>query len=140
MGGAMAPAAADTILRYFKESGKSPNEFDIIATGDLGKEGFTLADELLRQNGLDMCGKFKDCGTLIYDLENQDVKSGGSGCGCSATVTASYFIDMLKHGWNDILIIGTGALLSPVSVFQKQNIPSVAHLVHISNKNPKAGR
>lgn len=139
MGAAMAPAAADTILRYFNSSGRSPSEFDIIVTGDLGQEGHELADEIIKNNGLDLGDKFKDCGFLIYDLANQDVKSGGSGCGCSATVTASYFMDMLKNGWNDILVIGTGALLSPVSVFQKQNIPSVAHLVHISNKNPKVG-
>ena len=135
MGAAMAPAAADTILRYFQESGKSPRDFNLIATGDLGLEGYELTSELLAKNGLDMAGKFQDCGVMMYDLNNQEVKSGGSGCGCSATIAASYFMHMMKNGWHDILLIGTGALLSPLSVFQKQSIPSVAHLVHISNKN-----
>ena len=31
----------------------------------------------------------------------------------------------------DILFIGTGALLSPMAVMQGQNIPGIAHLVHL---------
>jgi len=133
MGAAMAPATVDTLMRYFNDSGKSANDFDIISTGDLGKEGYEIACELLYKNRLDMWGKYTDCGMLMYDYKKQDVNSGASGCGCSAAIAASYFIDKLKNGCKDILLIGTGALLSPVSVLQKQNIPAVAHLIHISN-------
>lgn len=132
MGAAMANAATDTILRYFDESKESPGDYDIIATGDLGREGYELTTELLSKCGLDLCGKFTDCGMLIYDYNTQDVNSGGSGCGCSACVTATLFFDKLKkREAKKIIVIGTGALLSPKTVLQKQPIPAVAHLVVI---------
>ena len=37
MGAAMAPAAASTLLHYFKDTGTEPQEFDCIYTGDLGR-------------------------------------------------------------------------------------------------------
>ncbi|NLN54734.1 MAG: stage V sporulation protein AD [Clostridiales bacterium] len=132
MGAAMANAAVDTILRFFNESGESPSDYDIISTGDLGREGFELANELLSKCGLDLCGKFTDCGMLIYDYNTQDVNSGGSGCGCSACVLATLFWNkLIKREVKKILLIGTGALLSPKTVLQKQPIPSIAHLVAI---------
>ena len=131
MGAAMATAAVDTILRYFDESGKSAQDFDYIVTGDLGSEGFALAEELLGRCGFDHCGRLVDCGMLIYDRKEQDVNAGGSGCGCSASVTAAYFFNKLrKKEINSFLLIGTGALLSPKTVLQKNSIPSIAHLVH----------
>ncbi len=131
MGAAMATAAVDTILRYFDESGKSAQDFDYIVTGDLGSEGFALAEELLCRCGFDHCGRLVDCGMLIYDRKEQDVNAGGSGCGCSASVTAAYFFNKLrKKEINSFLLIGTGALLSPKTVLQKNSIPSIAHLVH----------
>lgn len=133
MGAAMAEAAVDTIKRYFNASELTPSDFDIIATGDLGREGYELACELFKSESIDLCGKYTDCGILIYDLEKQDVHSGGSGCGCSAVVTASYFYDkLLKGEAKEVLLIGTGALLNPNTVFQKQSIPAVAHLVRLS--------
>ena len=84
MGAAMAPAAADTILRYFSSSGYSPSDFDMIVTGDLGKEGGEILCELLNTEGLDIKDRYADCGTLIYDIKAQDKHAGGSGCGCSA--------------------------------------------------------
>lgn len=130
MGAAMATAAVDTILRYFNSSGRSPAEFDIIATGDLGREGYEIACELLTRCGLDLCGRFTDCGMLIYDIDRQDVHAGGSGCGCSAAVFASYVCPRLISGEiSKAVLIGTGALLSPISVIQNKIIPSVAHLV-----------
>ncbi|NCA68284.1 MAG: stage V sporulation protein AD, partial [Clostridia bacterium] len=118
------------ILRYFNESNENPGDYDIIATGDLGREGYELACELFVKCGLDLCGKFTDCGMLIYDYNNQDVNSGGSGCGCSACVLATLFMDkLMKKEAKKMLLIGTGALLSPKTVLQKQPIPSVAHLI-----------
>ena len=130
MGAAMAPAAADTIIRYFSSSGYSPSDFDMIVTGDLGAEGGSILCELLLTEGLDIRKKYADCGTLIYDLKKQDKHSGGSGCGCSAVVLASYLIPMLEKGdLTDILLIGTGAMMSPSSIQQGYSIPAVAHLL-----------
>lgn len=130
MGAAMAPAAVDTIIRFFNDTNDNPKDYDIIATGDLGREGFALANELFLRCNIDLCGKYTDCGMLIYDAEKQDVKAGGSGCGCSACVTGSLFWNKLMNGEaRRILLIGTGALLSPKTVLQKQPIPCVAHLI-----------
>ena len=132
MGAAMATAAVDTILRYFDESGRDAEDFDCIVTGDLGAEGKEIAEVLLKKCGFDPKGRLTDCGMLIFDREKQDVNAGGSGCGCSATVTASHFYPRLRSGeLHDMLLIGTGALLSPKTVLQKESIPSVAHLVHL---------
>ena len=133
MGAAMAPAAADTILRYFRESGASPEDFDAIVTGDLGKEGASILCELLLSEGLDIREQHKDCGVLIYDIERQDKHAGGSGCGCSAALLASFFVPQLERGEiRDILAIGTGAMMSPASIQQGQSIPAIAHLVRLS--------
>lgn len=132
MGAAMAPAAADTLMRYFNESGTSPCDYDVIATGDLGMEGFELAKQLMMTSGVVMGDGFTDCGLMIYDIKNQDMHSGGSGCGCSASVTAGHFCRLLENGdINKMLLVGTGALLSKVSAFQGKTIPAVAHLVRL---------
>lgn len=130
MGAAMATAAIDTILRYFSDSGKTEKDFDIIATGDLGHEGFELAKEYAKSKGLILGDNYTDCGVMIYDLEKQDVCAGGSGCGCSASVFAAYVCPKLMAGeFENALLVGTGALLSPKSIIQNKIIPSVAHLV-----------
>ncbi len=132
MGAAMAPAAADTILRYFDHSGRSLSDFDAIITGDLGREGLELTDELLQKCGLDIAPKHFDCGVLIYDAQKQDMHAGGSGCGCLATVLGGYFFKRMRQGeLKRVLAIGTGALLSANSALQKLSIPSVAHAVCI---------
>ena len=134
MGAAMAPAAADTILRYFTGSGYTPKDFDMIVTGDLGEEGGSILCELLHSEGLDIKDVYSDCGTLIYDLKSQDKHAGGSGCGCSAVVLASYLIPMLESGdISNILLIGTGAMMSPSSIQQGLPIPAVAHLLRFSS-------
>lgn len=130
MGAAMATAAVDTVLRYFDETGESASEYDIISTGDLGMEGYEIACELFSRCGFDPCGRLTDCGMLMYDYEKQDVNSGASGCGCAACVCGSLYLNKLKSGEaKRILLIGTGALLSPKTVLQKMPIPAVAHLV-----------
>lgn len=135
MGAAMAPAAADTLLRYFKESGLSPSAFDLIVTGDLGAEGGSILCELLLASGLDIRSRYNDCGIMIYDRERQDKHAGGSGCGCSAVVFASYLYPKLESGEiKNILLIGTGAMMSPASIQQGQAIPAVAHLIRITSK------
>ena len=131
MGAAMAPAAADTIESYFKKSGRDPREFDFIITGDLGKEGSEILRELLFSIGIDIKKNHSDCGVMMYDFKRQDVHSGGSGCGCSASVLASYFIPRLKKGEiKNILFMATGALMSPSSIQQGGSIAGIAPLVH----------
>lgn len=135
MGAAMAPAAADTLMRYFGESGLSPSDFDMIATGDLGHEGGQILCELLLSQGLDIREQYRDCGVMIYDRERQDKHAGGSGCGCSAVVLASYLCPMLESGkLKNILVMGTGAMMSPSSIQQGQAIPAIAHLVRLCSE------
>ena len=133
MGAAMANAALDTLQRYFIQSNKNEESFDLILTGDLGIEGSNIVRENAHLFSLALGENYKDCGELIYDPKKQSVVSGGSGCGCSAVVLASYIMHLFENKKIDnILFVGTGALLSSGSVLQKLSIPGIAHLVHIS--------
>lgn len=129
MGAAMAPAAADTIAAHFKDTGRQPEAYDLVATGDLAAIGHPLAAELLEERGWDLDGRFIDCGQMIYD-ETQDAHAGGSGCGCSASVFAGYLARNLAEGkFKRILFVATGALHSPTTCQQGETIPCVAHAV-----------
>lgn len=139
MGAAMAKAAADSLTEYFALSDKKASDFDIIATGDLGREGFEICCELLGDSIVGLKDKFTDCGMLIFDLEGQDVHAGGSGCGCSAVVTAGYFLNKLYMGEiNNLLLLSTGALMNPTTVFQGQSISGIAHAVHFERNSAYA--
>lgn len=130
MGAAMAPAAADTIMTHFKDTNFSPERYDLIITGDLGKIGSDILSELLKQEGFDISKIYNDCGKMIFDPLNQDVHSGGSGCGCSASVICSYILKRMNEGkLKRVLFAGTGALMSPLSVLQKESIPGICHAV-----------
>lgn len=134
MGAAMAPAAADTLKRFFTDTGHSPADFDLIATGDLGKVGSRLLLELMEQEGLPLEGRHNDCGLMIYDLEKQQVEAGGSGCGCSATVLCGYLLPAIQRGeLKNLLFLATGALMSTTAVQQGESIPGIAHLVWLSS-------
>jgi len=132
MGAAMAPAAVDTIEAHFRDLNIDASYYDLIATGDLGKLGHELANTLLEKHGIKMPRDiFTDCGLLIYKKE-QPVFCGGSGCGCSATVTYGHFLNRMRKGeLKKILIVATGALMSPISYQQKESIPCIAHAVSI---------
>ncbi len=133
MGAAMACAAVDTIKRFFNDNNCSPADFDYIITGDLGIEGHSIAYEMLNLDKIELIGNFTDCGMLIYDPKKQDTHSGGSGCGCVASVLGGHFMRLFYEGKiKNILVIGTGALLNPDSVFQKKSIPSIAHAIHLT--------
>ncbi len=132
MGAAMAPAAADTLLRFFSATQTLPQDYDLIVTGDLGFEGGSILEELMRIEAHPMEKRYTDCGQLIYDRERQDVHGGGSGCGCSATVLASHLLPRLcERDLHRILFLATGAMMSPDSIKQGQNIPAVAHLLEL---------
>ncbi len=132
MGAAMAPAAADTILTHFADTGLTPDYYDLIVTGDLGKVGKKICLDLLNMNGIDLENRFNDCGVMIFNTKAQDTHAGGSGCGCSATVFAGHiYKEMMKGNLKRVLFIATGALMSPVSTQQKESIPGIAHAVSI---------
>ena len=132
MGAAMTPAAVETLAAHFRDTGRSPSFYDLIVTGDLGKLGSELLVELLKQEGLTLSNHL-DCGTLIFDLQKQDVHCGGSGCGCSASVLTGYLLREMTQGkWNNILFCPTGALHSPTASFQGESIPGICHAIAIS--------
>ena len=133
MGAAMAPAAADTILRFLADTGASPKEFDAIVTGDLGLIGSKLLCEILQKEGVDIRKQHRDCGAMMFDPEQQDTHAGGSGCGCSASVLCGYFLPRIRTGeLKNILFAATGALMSPTASQQGESIPGISHLIHIS--------
>lgn len=136
MGAAMAPAALSTIEAHFNDLNRSANDYDLIVTGDLGQVGSECLLALARAKGLQLGGKLCDCGNLIFNLQKQDVHSGGSGCGCSAVTLCGYLFSKLSEGkWKQILFCGTGALLSPTSTQQGSSIPGICHAVAISGGN-----
>ncbi len=133
MGAAMAPAAADTIGAFFRDTGCSPMSFDLILTGDLGYVGSDLLKELLIRDGFDISAVHEDCGKLIFDRKKQDVHSGGSGCGCCASVFCSHIVNRIKRReLKNILFAATGAMMSPTMIQQGESIPGICHLVHIT--------
>jgi stage V sporulation protein AD len=133
MGAAMAPAAFATIRAHFEDLHTSPEDFDLIVTGDLGRLGSDLLLQLARDEGIDLSNKLVDCGTMVFDLSAQDVHCGGSGCGCSAIVLCGELLNKLNSGkLKKILFCGTGALLSPTSTQQGLSIPGVSHGVCIT--------
>ncbi len=139
MGAAMAPAAADTIKAHFTDTGRMPSDYDLIVTGDLASVGLPIAKDLLLQSNVPMNDTlFDDCGLMIYDRSKQLVQAGGSGCACSAVVTYSHLLKKLESGeYKRVLVVATGALLSPVSFQQGESIPGIAHAVAIAGKGAK---
>jgi len=134
MGAAMAPAAVDTIIRHLSDTGRNPDFYDMIITGDLGFVGKEIALDLLSGAGVEIGGIFKDSGTMMYD-KKQDTHSGGSGCGCSASVFCGYIYHEMKLGKiRNALLISTGALLSTISSQQGESVPGIAHAVAVTSE------
>lgn len=132
MGSAMAPAAYDTLTAHFEDTGRSPDYYDAIFTGDLGAQGHDILQALFHDDGIDLGIRYMDCGVLLFDLKTQGVNSGGSGCGCSASVLCGHIIPAMQRGvWNKVLFAATGALMSPLTSQQGDTIPGIAHAVSI---------
>ena len=132
MGAAMAPAAVDTLLSHFKDTGFTPDYYDLIITGDLGMVGKSICEDLLKREGYFISDRYNDCGLMIYNREKQDAHAGGSGCGCSAAVFAGFiYREIVKRNLNNVLFVPTGALLSSVSSQQGESIPCIAHAVSL---------
>ena len=127
------PEAADTIIRHLKDLNRTPKDYDLIVTGDLGALGSRILKRLTEKEGIDIQANHVDCGELVYNVI-EDEFQGGSGAGCSAVVFGSYIFDKLKkRELNRVLLCATGALLSTVSSGQGESIPCICHAVAIEN-------
>lgn len=132
MGAAMAPAFVSTVLAHFADTGRTPNDYDLIVSGDLGAVGREIAAELLDKEGFAFGENYKDCGMMIFDSTKQDTHAGGSGCGCSASVLCGHLIPRMEQKKiNRLLFVATGALLSPTTTLQGETIPAIAHAVSL---------
>lgn len=132
MGAAMAGAAHDTLIKHFKDTSRNPSYYDAIFTGDLGYIGKEILIDLVGQSGYNIKSNYNDCGVLIFDKDKQDTHSGGSGCGCIATVFSSYIYEQLKNKkYKKILLIATGALMNSTTSQQGESIPGIAHAISI---------
>lgn len=131
MGAAMAPAAMSTMLAHFRDTKTTPDDYDLIVTGDLGKLGSEILIDLMEEEGIKLGINYCDCGQMMFK-HDQNVFMGGSGCGCSASVLNSFILRKIREGvYKKVLFMATGALLSPTSCQQGESIPGVAHAVVI---------
>jgi len=132
MGAAMAPAALATLVTHLRDTGRMPNYYDAIITGDLGHIGKDILIELAETKGYNIKPNYNDCGVLMFDKETQDTHSGGSGCACLGTVFSGYFFKQLQDKKiKKILVIATGALMNSTSTQQGESIPGIAHAISI---------
>jgi len=131
MGSAMAPAAAETMFQFFSDTNTRPEDYDLILTGDLARVGKVMVQEVLKEKGIALGDNYDDCGVIIYG-NNPKVGAGGSGCACSAVVTFGRILREMKNGiYAKVLLVATGALMSPLSYQQGESIPGIAHAVLI---------
>jgi stage V sporulation protein AD len=136
MGAAMAPAAYSTITAHLQDTGRTVEDFDCIATGDLGQVGHDILRDLFARDGVDLGDRLTDCGLLIYHKDQHEVLSGGSGGACCTLVTFAHLLRQLEAGlWRRILVSATGALLSLVTAQQGESIPSISHAIVFERKD-----
>ena len=129
------PAALDTLITHFRDTGRKPSYYDLIITGDLGYIGKEILAELAETEGYNINANYNDCGVLIFDKESQDTHSGGSGCACCATIFSGYLFNKLKQkDLKKILLIATGALTNSTSNQQGESIPGIAHAIAIESE------
>ena len=133
MGRVMAPSAIDTLLRHLKDTGRDVSYYDLILTGDLGKYGMEIFKDYLDKEHDITLSNYNDCGVMLYDLEKQrDIHAGGSGPVCSALVVYSYIYKLMKKKkLKRVLFLATGALFSPLLLYQKENINSICHAISL---------
>ncbi len=125
-----SPAAADTITAFFDETKTQPEDYDLVLTGDLGLLGKEIMIDLMKRNGYDISPIYNDCGCMIF-YPGQTAPMGASGCGCAATVFNGAVLNDLKEGkLKNVVLAATGAMLSPVSSFQGESIPSISYAVN----------
>lgn len=132
MGAAMAPAALDTLVTHFQDTGRKPTYYDAIISGDLGHVGKEIVSEMIQTKGYNINSIYDDCGVLMFDKNKQDTHSGGSGCACIGTIFSGYFFKQLKEQKiRRLLLVATGALMNATSSQQGETIPGIAHAISI---------
>lgn len=132
MGSVMAPSAAKTIYEHLIDTNTKVDDYDLILTGDLGVYGKEILNVYINEvYDIDLKNKHEDSACIIYDRKKQShVKAGGSGPACLALVTYTDVINKMKMGkLNKVLLVATGALMSPTTNNQKLSIPSISHAV-----------
>ena len=132
MGAVMAPAAAKTIYDHLRETKREIGYYDLILTGDLGRYGKDILKEyMLNEYSIEL-KNYDDCGSMIYDIENQFVYAGASGPACAPLVTYGYVFDkMYKKDIRRVLLVATGALMNTTMVNTKNTIPAIAHAISL---------
>ena len=130
MGSVMSPSAAYTLNEHLKQTNTKVNDYDLILTGDLGKYGKDLFKEYVKEEyNIILEDNYNDSATMIYDY-NDNVYAGGSGPSCLPLVVYSDIIPKLKNKEiKKVLLIATGALMSPTTINQKMSIPSISHAI-----------
>ncbi len=137
LGAAEAPAAADTLLRHFAQTGRRAEDYDLVLTGDLAGVGLPLAQEICKDQGLDLGSRWQDAGIMLYG-PGQDADAGGSGAACCALVLAAEVLPRLVRGeWGRVLFVATGSLHSKTSYEQGESIPVVAHAVELTGPSAR---
>ena len=132
-GRAMAPAAIETLLKHFKENDITPDYYDLIITGDLSYYGSKLVKKAIEEK-YGTLTNYNDAGLMLYDIEEQDVLAGGSGPGTVAAVLLGYIYRCMKNGkYNRVLVCGTGALMNPTMMNQKNSLPCIAHVISLES-------
>lgn len=132
MGAVMAPAAANTIYRHLSDLNRTIDYYDLILTGDLGIYGKDILKEYMKiEYNIDL-KNYDDSASMIFDIKSEPVYSGGSGPACLPLVAYSYILDQMRQGkLKKVLLVATGALMSPTTVNQKLTIPSIAHAISL---------
>ena len=132
MGAAMAPSACDTLCNFLKDTQTTPEDYDLILTGDLGEVGSSILIDMADEQGYNIKKQYNDCGLMIFDNKTQDTHAGGSGCGCSGAILTGYVLPKLNTGeLKKVLFMSTGALMSPTTSMQGESIPGVTHLMYL---------
>ncbi|MGN1058949.1 MAG: hypothetical protein ACI4QW_00845 [Clostridia bacterium] len=130
-----SPAAGDTLLTHFQDTGRDPAYYDLIVTGDLGAVGKSVVMDFMSEAGYDMTKNYNDCGLIIFDGDRQDTHAGGSGCACAGLTFCGYLYRLLQRKQlNRVLLVATGALQSALSVQQGESMPGIAHAVSVTNR------
>ena len=129
------PAACDTLVSIFEETNTIPDDYDLILTGDLGIIGSDILCDMMSKKGYDIYKNHNDCGKLIFDIKEQDVHAGGSGCGCCGSVFCGHIIKNLERKEiKKMILLATGALMNPLAIFQGETIPAIAHGLVITSE------
>lgn len=132
MGAVMAPAAAQTIYEHLRDTKREIDYYDLVLTGDLGIYGKKILKEYMETEYNIKLKNYDDTACMIFDLDNQPVYAGASGPACAPIVTYGYiFNKMKKKEITRVLLVATGALMSPTMVNEKMTIPSIAHAISL---------